>query len=182
MCSKTLRVTCGLLRIPSSTSSTPGPNALPATVTTPTTPRVSAAIRSKASPVIVAAIYGSPLRTPAWTGSTRRPRHSRTTAMTATAGSSGGSGVSSRISRGDIWFVADRGLFHLNPQTGQITRPPGMIRASPPSTCTKTSRRFLDAGLFPERRAGQVSAARRARHRVSARRRGDDAGQQHASR
>ena len=30
-------------------------------------------------------------------------------------------------SRGDIWFVADRGLFHLNPQTGQITRPPGTI-------------------------------------------------------
>ena len=30
--------------------------------------------------------------------------------------------------RGEIWFVADRGLFHLNPQTGQITRPPGMIK------------------------------------------------------
>jgi ligand-binding sensor domain-containing protein/signal transduction histidine kinase len=27
-------------------------------------------------------------------------------------------------SRQDIWFVGDRGLFHLNPQTGQITRPP----------------------------------------------------------
>jgi ligand-binding sensor domain-containing protein/signal transduction histidine kinase len=26
--------------------------------------------------------------------------------------------------RGDIWFVGRRGLFHLNPQTGQITRPP----------------------------------------------------------
>ena len=25
--------------------------------------------------------------------------------------------------RGDIWFVGERGLFHLNPQTGQITRP-----------------------------------------------------------
>ena len=24
----------------------------------------------------------------------------------------------------DIWFVGERGLFHLNPQTGQITRPP----------------------------------------------------------
>jgi ligand-binding sensor domain-containing protein/signal transduction histidine kinase len=24
----------------------------------------------------------------------------------------------------DIWFVGDRGLFHLNPATGQITRPP----------------------------------------------------------
>jgi signal transduction histidine kinase/ligand-binding sensor domain-containing protein len=30
--------------------------------------------------------------------------------------------------RGEIWFVADRGLFHLNPQTRQITRPPGMIK------------------------------------------------------
>jgi ligand-binding sensor domain-containing protein/signal transduction histidine kinase len=27
-------------------------------------------------------------------------------------------------SRGDIWFVGQRGLFHLNPATGQITRPP----------------------------------------------------------
>ncbi len=27
-------------------------------------------------------------------------------------------------SHGDIWFVGERGLFHLNPQTGQITRPP----------------------------------------------------------
>jgi len=26
--------------------------------------------------------------------------------------------------QGDIWFVGRRGLFHLNPQTGQITRPP----------------------------------------------------------
>jgi PAS domain S-box-containing protein len=26
-------------------------------------------------------------------------------------------------SQGDIWFVGDRGLFRLNPQTGQITRP-----------------------------------------------------------
>ena len=26
--------------------------------------------------------------------------------------------------QGDIWFVGERGLFHLNPQTGQITRPP----------------------------------------------------------
>ena len=31
-------------------------------------------------------------------------------------------------SRGEIWFVADRGLFHLNPETRQITRPPGMIK------------------------------------------------------
>ena len=30
-------------------------------------------------------------------------------------------------SRGDIWFVADRGFFHLNPETGRITRPPGTI-------------------------------------------------------
>ena len=30
--------------------------------------------------------------------------------------------------RGDIWFVADRGLFHLNPETGQIVRPPGLIK------------------------------------------------------
>ena len=27
-------------------------------------------------------------------------------------------------SHGDIWFVGERGLFHLNPATGQITRPP----------------------------------------------------------
>ena len=36
-------------------------------------------------------------RTPGWTGSTRRPKHSRTTSMTAPVGSSGGSGASSRI-------------------------------------------------------------------------------------
>lgn len=26
--------------------------------------------------------------------------------------------------QGDIWFVGDRGLFHLDPQTGEISRPP----------------------------------------------------------
>ena len=30
--------------------------------------------------------------------------------------------------RGEIWFVADRGFFHLHPQTGQIVRPPGMMK------------------------------------------------------
>jgi len=30
-------------------------------------------------------------------------------------------------SHGDIWFVGERGLFHLDPQTGQITRPPATI-------------------------------------------------------
>ncbi len=29
--------------------------------------------------------------------------------------------------QGDIWFVGERGLFHLNPETGQITRPPETI-------------------------------------------------------
>jgi len=29
--------------------------------------------------------------------------------------------------QGDIWFVGARGLFHLNPETGQITRPPATI-------------------------------------------------------
>jgi ligand-binding sensor domain-containing protein len=29
----------------------------------------------------------------------------------------------------DIWFVGERGLFHLNPQTGHITRPPGTINS-----------------------------------------------------
>src|SRR5215469_3142979 len=29
----------------------------------------------------------------------------------------------------EIWFVGDRGLFHLNPQTGQITRPPATINS-----------------------------------------------------
>ena len=29
--------------------------------------------------------------------------------------------------QGDIWFVGERGLFHLNPQTGQITQPPANI-------------------------------------------------------
>jgi ligand-binding sensor domain-containing protein/signal transduction histidine kinase len=28
---------------------------------------------------------------------------------------------------GDIWFVGERGLFHLNPETGQITRPPATV-------------------------------------------------------
>ena len=27
----------------------------------------------------------------------------------------------------DIWFVGTRGLFHLSPQTGQITRPPATM-------------------------------------------------------
>ena len=29
--------------------------------------------------------------------------------------------------QGDIWFVGARGLFHLNPETGEITRPPATI-------------------------------------------------------
>jgi signal transduction histidine kinase/ligand-binding sensor domain-containing protein len=29
---------------------------------------------------------------------------------------------------GEIWFVGELGLFHLNPQTGQITRPPAIIK------------------------------------------------------
>ena len=29
--------------------------------------------------------------------------------------------------QGDIWFVGERGLFHLNPETGQITRPAATI-------------------------------------------------------
>jgi len=29
--------------------------------------------------------------------------------------------------QGDIWFVGERGLFHLNPDTGQITRPAGTV-------------------------------------------------------
>jgi ligand-binding sensor domain-containing protein len=29
--------------------------------------------------------------------------------------------------QGDIWFVGERGLFHLNPETGQITRPSATI-------------------------------------------------------
>jgi ligand-binding sensor domain-containing protein/signal transduction histidine kinase len=28
--------------------------------------------------------------------------------------------------QGEIWFVGERGLFHLNPQTGEITRPPAI--------------------------------------------------------
>jgi len=28
---------------------------------------------------------------------------------------------------GDIWFVGERGLFHLNPQRGEITRPPATV-------------------------------------------------------
>ena len=30
-------------------------------------------------------------------------------------------------SRRDIWFAGERGLFHLNPQTGHITRPPATV-------------------------------------------------------
>jgi streptogramin lyase len=29
--------------------------------------------------------------------------------------------------QGDIWLVGERGLFHLNPETGQITRPPATV-------------------------------------------------------
>jgi len=28
---------------------------------------------------------------------------------------------------GDVWFVGERGLFHLNPETGEITRPPATV-------------------------------------------------------
>ena len=28
----------------------------------------------------------------------------------------------------EVWLVGERGLFHLNPQTGQITRPPAMMK------------------------------------------------------
>ena len=39
--------------------------------------------------------------------------------------------------REDIWFTADRGLFHLNRRTGQITRPPATSNAlSVDSLCT----------------------------------------------
>ena len=44
--------------------------------------------------------------------------------MTAMASLLGGSLRLSRISHRDIWFVGERGLFHVNQQTGQITRPP----------------------------------------------------------
>ena len=40
---------------------------------------------------------------------------------------------------GDIWFVGERGLFHLNQQTGRITRPScNQARASAQTACTKT--------------------------------------------
>ena len=37
--------------------------------------------------------------------------------------------------RGDIWFVGERGLFHLNPETGQITRPPATITSALAADC-----------------------------------------------
>ena len=49
-CSKTSRAICGLLRIPASTDSTPGPNVPLGTFTTRRTPGASAAIRLRASP------------------------------------------------------------------------------------------------------------------------------------
>jgi ligand-binding sensor domain-containing protein/signal transduction histidine kinase len=32
--------------------------------------------------------------------------------------------------QGDIWFVGDRGLFHLSPETGRITRPPATVNSN----------------------------------------------------
>jgi ligand-binding sensor domain-containing protein len=47
--------------------------------------------------------------------------------MTAMANLLGRSIPLSRIAIRDIWFVGTRGLFHLSPQTGQITRPSATI-------------------------------------------------------
>ena len=63
------------------------------TFTTRTTPTALAAIRLRASPPIVAVICGLPPWTAGWTGSTRRPKHSRITGMTAPVSSLAGSGA-----------------------------------------------------------------------------------------
>ena len=44
--------------------------------------------------------------------------------MTAMASLLGGSLDVIADNHRDIWFVGERGLFHLDQQTGQITRPP----------------------------------------------------------
>ena len=41
--------------------------------------------------------------------------------------------------QGEIWFVGDRGLFHVNQQTGQVTRSAPTMKALSAFDCTKTA-------------------------------------------
>ena len=107
----------------------------------------------------VAAICGSPPWTAGWTGSTRRPKHSRITGMTAPVSSSGGSGASSKTARGDL----------VRRRPRPVSREPadGAGHASCPDDqgpvrvrrVRRQQRRFLAARLFPDRRADQVQPA-----------------------
>ena len=81
-------------------------------------------LRSRASPETVAAICGLALKTAASTSLIQGPEHLLITAMTAMAQFVGRITQVIADSHGDIWFVGERGLFHLNQQTGRITRPP----------------------------------------------------------
>ena len=63
---------------------------------------------------------------------------------------------------GEIWFVGDRGLFHVNQQTGQVTRAaPTLERLDCLRRVRRQHRRFLDARHVPDRRADQVRPAGR---------------------
>ena len=142
------------------TGSTPRPNALPATVTTPTTPTASAATRSRASPATVAAICGL---APRESGLDRFDPATET--FTHYRDDSDGQFVG-RItqviedSHREIWFVGERGLFHLNPQTGQITRPPATVSLAADYVYEDDVGNLLDAGLLPDRRPRSSTIAR----------------------
>ena len=57
----------------------------------------------------------------------------------------------------DIWFVGERGLFHLNLQTGQMTRPSAIIKGlSADDLYEDKAGDFWMLALFPDRRAGQI--------------------------
>ncbi len=57
----------------------------------------------------------------------------------------------------DIWFVGERGLFHLNPQTGEITRPPATMRGlAADYVCEDNVGNFWMLTWSPIRRARQI--------------------------
>ena len=69
----------------------------------------------------------------------------------------------------EIWFVGERGLFHLNQQTGQITRPPATRNGlSADSVYEDETGKFVDAGRLPGRRAREIRSGGRAPHDIPA--------------
>ena len=118
---------CGLLRIPPSTSSTPGPNVVSVTVHDPNNPN---SFSGDSVESITRDSRGFFWFATADSGLDRFDPATET--FTNYRNDSDGRFVG-RVRRviedrhREIWFVADGGLFHLNRQTGRITRPRAKI-------------------------------------------------------